>query len=450
MADLPMPSSDHAEENPFAVAAPPGDVMLKISLRLIPFIFVLYVVNILDRVNVGFARLQMLEALDMSESVYALGGSIFFIGYFLFEVPSNLIMRRVGARLWMARIMITWGLISAAMMFVTGRWSFYLLRFLLGVAEAGFFPGMILYLTYWYPALERSRAVSRFMTASPIAGVLGSPLSGAVLQYMDQVAGLPGWQWLFLIEGIPAIVLGVAVMFYLTDRPERARWLTHAERTWLTERMGREERNREERHGLTLLQAMANRRVWLLAMLYFTVAMGANTSGLYLPKLIAEHFVNRLEFQIGLLTAVPSVTAAICMVLNGIHSDRTGERRWHVAVPAFIAAAGWAISGNAHAQWLVLLSLCLAQSGMMSMLGPFWTLPTSFLSGAAAAGGIALINSVGNLGGFVGPNVIGQVKEATGSFTGGLIALSLMLTVGGVLAVSAPHDPRLEKVASIE
>ena len=425
-------------------------VMWKVTLRLLPFMFALYVVNILDRINVGFARLKMTEELQMSEKVFALGASIFFVGYFFFEVPSNLIMRRTGARLWMARIMITWGLISAAMMFVTGRWSFYLLRFLLGVAEAGFFPGMILYLTYWFPALERSRAVSRFMTASPIAGVLGYPLSGAVLDYMDKVAGLSGWQWLFLIEGIPSVLLGVAVLSYLTDRPERAGWLTAVERTWLVERMSREEKHREERHGLTLLRAMAYPRVWLLSALYFTVAMGANTFGLYLPKIVEEHFADRSKFQIGLLAAIPSVVAVISMVVSGIHSDRTGERRWHVAVPAFVAAAGWAVSGWVQSPWLVLVALCLAQAGMMSMLGPFWTLPTAFLSGAAAAGGIALINSVGNLGGFVGLNVMGQVKAATDSFAVGLMAMWLVLLIGGVLAVCVPHDASLENFTQPE
>jgi MFS transporter, ACS family, tartrate transporter len=425
-------------------SSPERSAMWKVTCRLIPFLFLLYVVNILDRINVGFARLEMLEDLQMSEEVYALGASVFFIGYFLFEVPSNLIMRRTGARLWMARIMITWGLISAAMMFVKGAWSFYLLRFLLGLAEAGFFPGMILYLSYWFPALERSRAVSRFMAAAPIAGVLGNPISGALMQYMDQVAGLAGWQWLFLVEGVPAMMLGVAAWFYLTDRPDLAHWLTPDERNWLTQRMSREERHREDRHGLTLFQAMANRRIWLLSALYFTVAMGSNTFGLYLPKIIDEHFAHRDKFQVGLLAAIPSLAAVISMVLVGIHSDRTGERRWHVAVPAVVAAAGWALSGYCQAEWQVLVALSLAQIGMMSMIAPFWTLPTSFLSGAAAAGGIALINSVGNLGGFVGPNIIGQVKVVTNSFSGGLLAMGIVLFVGGVLALCVRHDPTLE------
>ncbi|MBI3465692.1 MAG: MFS transporter [Planctomycetes bacterium] len=436
-----------SEEGPVIDKSRDDAVIWKVTLRLIPFIFLLYVVNILDRVNVGFARLKMLEDLHMSEQVYGLGAGIFFIGYFLFEVPSNLIMRRTGARLWMARIMITWGLISSAMMFVTEPQSFYLLRFLLGVAEAGFFPGMILYLTYWFPARERSRAVSRFMTASPIAGMLGNPISGALLQYMDQVAGLRGWQWLFLIEGIPAMLLGVTVLFYLTDRPEHAAWLTPAERTWLVERMSGEERHREQRHGLTLLKAMAYPRVWLLSALYFTLAMPSNTFGMYLPKLIEGHFADRGKFQIGLLAAVPSIVAAISMVLNGVHSDRTGERRWHVAVPAFVAATGWTMTALVPSPGLVLLALCLTQLGMMSMLGPFWALPTSFLSGAAAAGGIALINSLGNLGGFVGPYIFGKVKTATDSFSGAMLAMSLALFIGGILALSVRHDSAWERAA---
>jgi ACS family tartrate transporter-like MFS transporter len=422
-------------------------LLRKVSLRLIPFLFLLYVVNILDRVNVGFARLQMLEDTHISEQAYGLGASIFFIGYFLFEIPSNLILSRTGVRIWMARIMITWGVISSSMMFVRGPWSFYSLRFLLGLAEAGFFPGMILYLTYWFPARERARAVSRFMTASAIAGIIGGPISGALMQYMDGVAGLAGWQWLFLVEGIPAMLLGVAVLVYLTERPEQAQWLTADERAWLADRMGREEEHRERSHGFTLLRAMASPRVWLLSALYFTVAMGANSFGLYLPPLVNEHFSGSSKLSIGLLSAIPYVAAVVTMVLIGAHSDRSGERRWHVAVPAFLAATGWALAAFVPSPWLAVLSLSLAALGMWSMLAPFWSLPTSFLSGTAAAGGIALINSVGNLGGFVAPNIVGAVKAASGSYAGGLMALAFALFIGGGLALCVHHDPALDKGA---
>jgi ACS family tartrate transporter-like MFS transporter len=381
----------------------------------------------------------------MSETMYATGAGLFFIGYFVFEVPSNLILRRVGARRWIARILMSWGLISAAMMFVQGPWSFYTLRFLLGLAEAGFFPGIILYLTDWFPARERARAVSRFMTASAITGVVGYPLSGLIMQYMDTMAGLAGWQWLFLLEGLPSAVMGVVVLYYLTDLPEHARWLTEAERSWLAQRMRQEEQHREVHHGLTLRRAMADARVWLLCLLYFTVAMGANSFGMYAPTIIKDHFAGAGELRIGLLGAVPSLVAVVAMVVTGALSDRTGERRWHVAVAAFTAAAGWAIVAATESPWVALAGLALAQAGMLSMLAPFWSLPTSFLSGAAAAAGIAFINSVGNLGGFVAPSVIGLIKTATGEFSGGMLFLAVALQVGGILALCARHYPTPDK-----
>lgn len=418
-----------------------GTVPRKVFWRLIPFIFMLFVLNILNRANIGFARLQMLEELQLSEQVFGLGSSIFYVGYFLFQLPSNLILNRIGARLWIAGIVVAWGIISSAMTFIRGEHSFYVLRFLLGIAEAGFFPGMILYLTYWIPSDERAKATACFMTASAIAGMIGGPLSGALMQYLDQVAGLAGWQWMFLLEGLPTVALGFAVVLWLKDRPEMAGWLTPAERTWLSERMNREDKRRDERQGVTFLAALSNPRVWLLCVLYFTLAMGANGFALYLPQLVREHFVGRSKLQIGMLTSIPYILSVVSMVLSSIHSDRTGERRWHVAVPAFLAAIGWGLSGTLASPWLVLASLSLAAVGMYSTFGPFWSLPKSFLSGTAAAGGIALINSIGNLGGFVAPNVISQVKASTQSFAGGLLAMSLTLFFGGALALSVRHEP---------
>jgi ACS family tartrate transporter-like MFS transporter len=424
-------------------------VLWKVSLRLLPFLFLLYVVNILDRVNLSFAKLQMLGDLGLkgsaADDVYSLGYGIFYVGYLAFEVPSNLILHRVGARAWIGRILVSWGVISAAMLFVRGPWSLYVLRFLLGVAEAGFFPGIILYLSYWFPAAQRARAVALFMMASPIAGVLGNPLSGALLEYLDGAAGLAGWQWLFLVEGTPAVVLGFCTWAYLKDRPERADWLEPEERRWLAARMGREAKLRVEHHGLTRLSALAEPRVWLLIALYFTVAVGSNGYGSYAPTIIKEQFPGWGPFAIGLLAAIPSVAAVVGMVLIGGHSDRTGERRWHVAASAFLAAWGWELAAPQHAPWLVVLGLAVAQLGMMSMLPTFWALPTSFLSGTAAAGGIALINSVANLGGLLGPIVIGRSRAATGSFTPGMLAMTLTLAVGGVLALRVRHDPALEK-----
>jgi ACS family tartrate transporter-like MFS transporter len=414
----------------------PRVVLGKVTRRLIPFLFVLYVVNILDRVNVSFARLQMLDDLHMDEDVYSVAAGIFYLGYVIFEVPSNLILSRTGARRWIARIMITWGLITCAMMTIRTPLGFYLLRILLGFAEAGFFPGMILFLTYWFPTRERARTVALFMAASPITGAVGSPLSGGILQFMDQVGGLRGWQWVFLLEGFPAVILGLLALYYLTDRPQQANWLTREERDWLAQKLAQEEQQRHQRHGLTLRLALIDPRVWLLIALYFTIAVGSNSFGFYLPKLLQTRFQDLSEFQIGLLAAVPNVCAVVGMVCNGAHSDRTGERRWHVAVPAFLAAVGWTLAASSDSRALTLLGLTLAQTGIMSMLATFWSLPTAFLAGSAAAGGIALINSIGNLGGFAGPVLMGHLKNRTGSFATGMAIVALVLALGGVLAAS--------------
>jgi ACS family tartrate transporter-like MFS transporter len=425
----------------------PQAVLRKVTWRLIPFIFVLYVVNILDRVNVGFARLTMLDDLEMSEQAYAFGASLFYIGYLLFEVPSNLIMSRMGARRWIARIMITWGITSCAMLLVRGPWSFYALRLLLGVAEAGFFPGIILYLTYWFPARQRARAVSYFMTGSPLVGIISGPLSGSILDYLDGSGGLAGWQWLFLLEGAPAVLLGIVVLFYLTDRPAQAQWLSPPERDWLAEEMAQEESERRG-HGLSSFRTLADSRVWLLILLYFTVAAGSNSIGFYLPKLIDSRFAGLSKLQIGLLSTIPGLCAMFAMMLVGTHSDRTGERRWHVALSAFAGGIGWLIAAWAPTPALSLAGLALAHAGMMSMLAPFWSLPTAFLSGTAAAGGIALINSLGNLGGFVGPNIVGQSQALTGGFEIGLTALAGLLAAGGLLALSIRHNRSPKKTDS--
>jgi ACS family tartrate transporter-like MFS transporter len=419
-------------------------VLAQVRWRLLPLLFLLYVVNILDRVNVSFARFQMLEDLGMGEKEYAFGFSIFYLGYVLFEVPSNLILARTGARRWIARILMSWGVISCAMMAIQGPRGFMTLRVLLGFAEAGFFPGIILYLTYWFPARERARAVALFMVGAPLTGALGNPLSGAIMQFMDHFCGLRGWQWLFLLEGLPAVVLGFVVLWCLPDRPEQAGWLTPEERVWLTERVGREEKQRTRLHGLTLLRAAGDFRVWLLTLLYFTVATGSNATGSYMPKLIETRFKDLGPFKIGLLTAIPNILAIVCMVLNGLHSDRTGERRWHVAVPAFLAAVGWVLAAQVDSPVGMLVGLSLAQAGVMSTLPVFWSLPTAFLSGSAAAGGIALINALGNLGGFVGPNVIAQFEAAPGDFTRGLLATAAVLALGGILALCARHHSAAE------
>jgi MFS family permease len=419
--------------------------LLKAAWRLLPLIFLLYVVNILDRINVGFARLQMLEDLEMGEKAYALGASIFYVGYFVFEVPSNLILRRVGARRWISRILISWGAVTCATMLVRDAFQFCLLRVLLGFAEAGFFPGIILYLTGWFPARERGRAVALFMIGSPLTSIVGGPLSGAILDYLDQVAGLRGWQWVFLLEGLPAVLLGFVVLYCLPDHPRQASWLTPEEQNWLAARVGAEEDHRAQHHGLTLGQSLTDSRVWLLCALYFSLAVSANCMGFYAPKLIQNSNHSLTKFQIGQLVAIPSACAALSMLLVGLSSDRTGERRWHVAVPAFVGAVGWVLSARAKSTEELLVGLVLAQAGTMSTVPVFWSLPTGFLSGAAAAAGIAWINSVGNLGGFVGPNIIGLLHDpVTDDFARGLTALAVVLCAGGVLALCARHDPAAE------
>ncbi|MBY0523793.1 MAG: MFS transporter [Gemmataceae bacterium] len=430
---------------PRTAAEPSAAIMPKVTRRLIPFLLILYICNLLDRANVSFARLTMQAALGMSDTVFAFGTGLFYCGYLLFEVPSNLILRRTGARVWIARIMMTWGLVSCATMFVTGPGSFFTVRILLGVAEAGFFPGIILYLTYWFPARERARAVSRFMAANALGAIINYPISGAIMEHLDQVGGLHGWQWVFLLEGIPSVLMGVLVLFYLTDRPEQAAWLTEDERSWLAERMSEEEQYREKRHGADLWRTAGDPRVWLLILVYFTVACGANGSSFYMPELVSNRFPDQNKLEVGLIATLPSICALIGMLVNGALSDRTGKRSLHVAGAALLGAAGWALAAVADSPMLGLIGLCLAQTGTMSMLPPFWSLPTSFLSGAALAGGIALINSVANVGGLAGPSVLGLIRDQTGGLTAGLLALAATMAVGGILVLFARYDPTLDQ-----
>lgn len=418
--------------------------MRKVAVRLLPLLLLAYIANLLDRNNVGFAKLTMQADLGMNDTAYAFGTGMFYFGYLLFEVPSNLILRRTGARLWIARIMVTWAVVSGATMLVTGAWSFLAVRILLGIAEAGFFPGVILYLTYWFSARERTRAVAGFMAANAVGGMLANPLSGFIMQYLDGAAGLHGWQWVFLLESLPSLVLGVAVGFLLTDRPSQATWLADDERHWLVERMNREEAARAQRHGADFRRAAVSPRVWYLVLLYSTVAFSANAAGLYLPELVYNHFPDAGKLQVGFLAAIPSLCGMVAMLVNGIWADRTGKHRLHVGLPALVGAAGWLLAALANSPAWGLVGLSLAYVGFMSMLPPFWSLPTSFLSGAAAAGGIALINSVGNIGGLVGPGTLGLIRDATGSHFWGLMALAGTLVLSAGLAICAPHDPTYE------
>jgi ACS family tartrate transporter-like MFS transporter len=355
------------------------------------------------------------------------------LSYTLLEVPSNVMLARVGARLWIARIMITWGLVSAGMLLARGPLHFYVLRFLLGAAEAGFFPGIIFYLTRWFPARERARTIASFMTAVLLAGIIGGPTSGALLS-LDGSGGLAGWQWLFLLEGLPAILLGLVVLSYLTDRPEDARWLSADERATLIALLRRDEHERPT-DTRTVAGALASRRVWLLAAVYFTIPVVLYAFGFWLPQMI-KTASGGSDFEVGLLTAIPYLVGAMGMVFTARHSDRTGERRWHVVAAAMVCGVSFAASAGAHTLGGSLVTLSLSMLGLASMFGPFWALATSSLDGVGAAAGIALINSVGNTGGFVGPYLLGYVRDATQSFAAGLITIGVIVAAVPLLVLA--------------
>jgi len=422
-----------------ADAADLESAVAAIHRRLIPFLFLLYIFAYLDRINVGFAALQMNRALGFSAATYGLGAGIFFLSYVAFEIPSNVILARVGARVWIARIMITWGLVSAATMFVRSAPGFYLLRFLLGLAEAGFFPGIIFYLTRWVPARERARTIAAFMTATLMAGVVGGPVSGALLA-LDGRGGLAGWQWLFLLEGVPAALLGLVVLAVLVEQPAEAAWLSAREKAALTACLAAESRRRTiETHSVGA--ALRSGRIWTLAAVYFTVPVALYAFGFWLPQIIQGSFTGS-GFEIGLLSAVPYLAGAVAMVVVGRHSDRTGERRWHIAASALVCAAGFVATACVEGLVPSMIALSMAMIGLASMFGPFWTFATSFVGGLGAAAGIALINSVGNIGGFVGPSLVGYVKELTESFSMGLVMVGAIVALGGSL-VLVLEEPRM-------
>jgi MFS transporter, ACS family, tartrate transporter len=404
----------------------------KVSKRIVPFLIVCYFIAYLDRVNVGFAALTMNEDLGLSQTAFGFGAGIFFIAYFIFEVPSNLLLERFGARKWIARIMLSWGILSGTMAFIpaiaraTGlgnEHSFYLLRVLLGVAEAGFFPGIIFYLTLWFPAVYRARIVGYFMAAIPLSTVIGAPISG-VLLYLHGGLGLAGWQWLFIVEAVPAVILAVVVFFYLTDRPTDASWLAPDERDWLAERLAVEQRQRQAVHDYSVAQSLVNPRVLGLSLVYFGAVATNYGLSFFLPQIVKGFGLN--TFLTTLVSATPYVVGLIGMVWWGRRSDRLVERRFHAAFPLLVAAVGIAVSTAFDDPLLKMISLCVAGFGIFACLPVFWTLPTAFLSGAAAAAGIAVINSIGNLAGFAGPFAMGWFKDHTGSYTGGLLLLSAL------------------------
>ena len=400
--------------------------------RLMPFLFLLYIVAYLDRINVSFGVLQMRGQLGLSDRVYGRAAGIFFAGYFFFQLPSNLVLEKVGVRRWIAGLMVVWGIISCLMVLIRGPVSFYVMRFLLGAAEAGFFPGIILYMKRWFPANARARAVAWFMTANPIAGIVGSPISGALLGLSGK--GLSGWQWMFLIEGMPAIVLGATVFMTLTDNPQEADWLKADERTWLLKKLaGEREAEPAAREG-SFGEVLISPGIWLLSAVYFGVSTTMYGVTLWLPSVIRS-LSGLSYFTTGLAAMVPFIMTAIVMVLVGMRSDRTGERRWHTAIPAFSGALALLAAAYGSVPALVIAGIGLGMAGAEGMVGPFWAMATSRMAVLSAAAGIAVINSLGNLGGYFGPDIIGLFRTANGGFRGGLLAIAAVLATSGCSAL---------------
>ncbi|MBH3385691.1 MFS transporter [Pseudomonas juntendi] len=405
----------------------------QVTRRLIPFLCLCLVIAFLDRINVSFAKLQMMDDLQFSEAVYGLGAGVFFLAYFLFELPSNLIMHRVGARRWIARIMISWALLTGAMALVHDQTTFYILRFLLGAAEAGFFPGIVLYLTYWYPVNRRSRIMALFMSAIPLAGLLGGLFSGWIMDSLDGSYGMAGWQWLFVVESIPSLIVGVAVLFYLDDRISSAKWLTDEQKTLLQARIDSESKVKTE---LSLGAVLRHPLVWMFALVYFGSSMGQYGFGFWLPSIIKATGVESTT-HISLLSAIPYAFGVVAMILVGRHSDRTGERRWHYCAAASTGALGLALAVVfQHNTMAAMFALTLASMGLQSMAPIFWSMPTGMLGGVAAAAGIALINSIGNLAGFFSPYLVGWIKTNTGTTASAMYIIAGFVLMAGLVVVA--------------
>ena len=433
-APLPADMPDHALHSAYR----------KTAWRVIPLLMVCYLVAYLDRVNVGFAKLQMLDDLKFSEAVYGLGAGVFFVGYLMFEIPSNIALHKYGARRWIARIMMSWGLLSAAMMFVETPMSFYLLRFLIGIAEAGFFPGIIFYLTTWFPSHRRGVMISLFIAALPISSMLGSLISGLIMQTLDGVAGYAGWQWLFVIEGLPAVALGAAVFFLLRDRIADARWLSAEEKRGMQAALDRETRAKSHH---SVRDGLLNPKIWLLGAVYFCLVLGQYVISFWMPTIIRNSGVAE-PWAIGVLSAIPYSVAAVSMVLVGRSSDRVREYRWHLAICAFIGAGGVVFGTLFGASlWLSMIGLTVGTAAMISSLPVFWGMPTAVVGGAAAAAGIALINSLGNVAGFFSTIVVGWLTQLTGNTQAAMYFMAAALVLGGLLGLSVSRtrsDPVVE------
>jgi MFS family permease len=413
-------------------------VYRKVTWRLIPFLFLCYIFAYIDRVNVGFAKLQMQQDLGISDAVYGAGAGIFFIGYFFFEVPCNIALQKIGAKRWLGPIMIVWGIVSACTMLVRTEFQFYAVRFLLGMVESGFFPGVILYLTFWYTSKHRAKMIAAFMTAIPLSGVIGGPISGWVLDSMSSLGGLRGWQWLYIVEAVPSILAGIAAFVFLQDDPSKAKWLKPEERALVLQHLREEETRKKSDHAgrHSLKDAFRSGKIWALCFVYFGFVMGNYGIGFWLPQIVKET-ITKDPFKIGLLTTIPWAAAAILMVVGGQHSDKTGERCWHIALSGIAGALAFGVSaipGISGA--LGLAALTVATAFLAVAYSTFWSLPTAFVTGAAASAGIAWINSVGNLAGYLSPFLVGVIRDATHSMTPALILLaacslgSVALTIG--------------------
>jgi len=419
--------------------------MDKVAWRLVPFLMLCYFIAYLDRVNVSFAGATMSRDLDLTAAAFGGAAGIFFIAYFFFEVPSNLALDRFGARRWIARIMFTWGLVSGAQAFVTGEVSFNIVRLLLGIAEAGFFPGIIFYLTLWFPSAYRARIVGLFMFAIPISTVIGAPISGLVLN-LEGFAGLHGWQWMFILEAVPSLLMTAAVWFYLTDRPADAHWLLPDESAWLQDRLDAERRNRESIVRLTWLRSLRDPRVIAFGFVYMAINIPQYGLSFFLPQIV-EAFGGLSNFETGIVTALPYAVGAIGMIVWGRHSDKTVERKFHVVIPLALIVLGLGLAAVTPSPAIKMVWLCVAGFGFFAVLPVFWTLPTALLSGTAAAAGIAAVNSIGNLGGYFGPQIFGLLRDRTGGDVAGLMFLAGCAVVGIVIVLVLGHNPALERAA---
>jgi ACS family tartrate transporter-like MFS transporter len=430
----PVAANPKIGDGPADRAELPAQTIRRVTRRLLPFLILLYIIAFIDRVNIGYAKLQMTDELKFSDAVYGFGAGIFFIGYVLLEIPGTLLVERWSARLWISRIMISWGIVAILMGFIKTSTHFYLLRFLLGLAEAGFYPGVIIYLTHWFPERERARAISLFMVGSPIANVVGSPISGVIMEYVHWF-GISGWRWVFILEGIPAILIGFVTIWYLTDRPRHARWLSPAEASWLEEKLASEKSTKSALHGPNYWSALKNPVVLTLTIIYFAAMTGLYGFNMWLPTLV-KRFSGLPTLQVTLLTAIPFAITLVLMLAVGRSSDRHNERIWHTSLPLLVAAV--AFIGSVYTERQVVISLALLSlvgAGVWAFIPTFWTLPSTFLAGPAAAVAVGLINSFGNLGGFVGPYAVGYLSSKTGSTAGGIFFLAFTLFLGSVLVL---------------